>query len=202
MKRRETLKALSLSSFGLAAMPSSDLVAAPPAPKPIQKTTPGRYADELVRDAKLFAEKFFTDEELKTLNVLSDIIIPADAKSGSASQAGVPAFIEFMVKDKPEMQTPFRGGMRWLDNICVKRYGKSFVNCAKNQQIELVDAIAYPETAKPEMSQGVSFFTLMRNMTLTGFYTTQIGFNDIGYMGNTPNEWTGVPQEVLTKYGF
>ena len=200
MKRRDSLKALSLTGFGLAVTPVEAAVPAPE-PKPL-KIPGGRQKFEAERDAKLHAEKFFTPHELQTVTVLSDIIIPADERSGSASQAGVPAFIEFMMKDQPRNQTPMRGGIKWLDNTCVKRYGKSFVECTKAQQIDMVDQIAYPSKVKPELSQGASFFTLMRNMTATGFYTSQMGVKDLGYVGNVPNQWDGVPDDVLKQYGL
>jgi gluconate 2-dehydrogenase gamma chain len=120
--------------------------------------------------------------------------------SGSASEAKVPEFIEYIVKDMPQHQTPLRGGLRWLDLQCLKKYEKSFVDCSSSQQIEMVDQIAYPAKAKPEMQQGVVFFNLMRNLTATGFYTSEIGVKDIGYAGSTPNQWNGVPQDVLDQY--
>ncbi len=201
MKRRDTLKALSLTGFGLAVAPAEAAVPAPPDVKPL-KIPGGRQKFEAERDARLMAEKFFTPHELQTVTVLSDIIIPADERSGSASQAGVPAFIEFMMKDQPNNQTPMRGGIRWLDNTCVKRYGKQFVQLTKAQQIEMVDQIAYPKLAKPDMTQGASFFSMMRNLTATGFYTSQIGIKDLGYVGNVPNQWNGVPDDVLKQYGL
>ena len=200
MKRRDSLKALSLTGFGLAVSPVEAAVPAPPE-KPI-KVPGGRQKFEAERDAKLMSETFFTPHELQTVTVLSDIIIPADERSGSASQAGVPAFIEFMMKDQPRNQTPMRGGIRWLDNTCTKRYGKPFVQCTKAQQIDMVEQIAYPKLAKPDMTQGASFFSLMRNMTATGFFTSQMGIKDIGYMGNVPNQWDGVPPDVLKQYGL
>ena len=137
---------------------------------------------------------------MATIAVLADIIIPKDEISGSASDAKVPEFIEFIVKDKPGNQVPMRGGLRWLDVQCLKRYGKTFKDCTSQQQIEIVDQIAYPGKAKPEMKQGVAFFNLMRNLTATGFYTTAIGVKDIGYIGNTPTQWNGVPDDVLKQY--
>jgi hypothetical protein len=135
---------------------------------------------------------------------LGDIIIPKDEVSGSASDAKVPEFIEFIVKDMPEHQTPLRGGLRWLDLQCDKRFGKAFTDITPEQQIQIVDLIAYPERAKktPELSQGVAFFSLMRDLTATGFYTTEMGVKDIGYVGNTPNQWKGVPDDVLKQYGL
>ncbi|HEV7347221.1 gluconate 2-dehydrogenase subunit 3 family protein [Telluribacter sp.] len=206
MKRRDSLKALTLSSLGMVGLNPQEALAEKReletalADDPI-KIPGGRLKEEAIRDARLMKEKFFTAQELATVTVLADIIIPADAKSGSASQSGVPAFIEFMMKDQPQWQTPMRGGLRWLDMESRKRFGKTFVESTKAQQIALVDDIAYPEKAKPEMSQGVSFFNIMRNFTATGFYSSKEGIKDIGYMGNTPNQWEGVPADVLKQYG-
>jgi gluconate 2-dehydrogenase gamma chain len=204
MKRRDSLKAITLSSLGFAGL-NPQISAAesimPPDVKPA-KIPGGRQKFEAERDAKLNADKFFTPHELKTVTVLGDIIIPADAKSGSASQAGTPAFIEFMIKDQPQWQTPMRGGLRWLDNVCTKRFGKKFADCLKAQQIEIVDEIAYPGKAKPDMSQGVAFFNMMRGFVATGFFTSQMGIKDLGYVGNTPNQWEGVPADVLKQYNL
>jgi len=145
---------------------------------------------------------FFTPDEMATITILGDIIIPKDEVSGSASDAKVPDFIEFIVKDMPQHQTPMRGGLRWLDIQCLKRYEKSFKDCTPQQQMEMVDAIAWPKKAKPEMAQGVSFFNLVRNLTATGFYTSEIGGKDVGYMGNVPNQWNGVPADVLRQYNL
>lgn len=148
------------------------------------------------------APKFFNEHEMATITVLGDIIIPKDAVSGSASDAKVPEFIEFIVKDMPEHQVPVRGGLRWLDLHSFNKHGKSFVACSKQEQIGIVDEIAYPKKAKPEVSQGVSFFNKMRDLVTTGFYTAEIGVKDLGYMGNQPNQWNGVPDDVLKHHGF
>lgn len=164
-------------------------------------STVDRMAEEKELEEKLNAYKFFNEHEMATIAVLADIIIPRDEVSGSATDAKVPDFIEFMVKDKPELQTPMRGGLRWLDMQMAKQHGKSFKDCTGEQQIAMVDAIAYPKKAKPEMKQGVSFFNLMRNLTASGFYTSEIGIKDMGYAGNKPNQWNGVPDDVLKQYG-
>jgi len=161
-----------------------------------------RMEEEKVYEEKLInAPKFFTPEEFTTITVLADIIIPKDDVSGSASDAKVADFIEFIVKDEPGYQTPLKGGLRWLDMHCLNNYEKAFKDCTPEQQIEVVDQIAYPEKAKPEMSYGVSFFSLMRNLTATGFYSTQIGWADMGYVGNKANQWNGVPEDVQKQYG-
>ena len=162
-----------------------------------------RNADEIKYERSILAqEKFFTPHEMATITILGDIIIPKDEVSGNASDAKVPDFIEFIVKDMPQHQTPMRGGLRWLDLQCIKQFGKAFKDCSPEQQIQLVDQIAYPNKAKADMKQGVAFFSLMRNLTATGFYTSEIGVKDIGYAGNTPNKWNGVPDEVLKQYNL
>src|SRR5215216_1125852 len=165
-------------------------------------TTLNRMPEEEEAYKKIIANKFFTEEEMATIAVLSDIIIPKDAVSGSATDAKVPDFIEFIVKEKPEFQTPMRGGLRWLNLQSVKLFEKPFAEATAQQQISIVDAIAYPKKTKPEMKQGVSFFNLMRNLTATGFYSTEMGWKDIGYVGNRPNKWNGVPDDVLKQYGY
>ncbi len=212
MKRRDYLKNIGLSSLGMAVLNPQAIAAEKldnlyePLPEPPKageiKIPGGRTKAEAIRDAKLANEKFFNEHELKTISVLCDIIIPADSKSGSATQAGVPAFIAFMAIDQPSFQTPLRGGIKWLDRFANKKFGKDFVACASTQQLFIADEIAYPEKSKPETSQGISFFSLMRNLTATGFFSSQMGIKDIGYMGNVPNNWEGVPTDVLNQYGL
>lgn len=152
-------------------------------------------------DEAIAKKVFFTDHEMKTVTLLANIIIPADDHSGSAEDAGVPQFIHFMSNDKPELQTPLRGGMKWLDLQCMKRYSNSFVDCKDTQQIEMVEEIAWPDQAKPDMKQGVAFFNLMRNLTAGGFWSSKMGVEDIGYKGNVPYQWNGAPKEALDKLG-
>lgn len=204
MDRRESLKALAVGTISagllLDACKNPDKKAATPSAPGAKEFTLDRQPIEIERYKEITSETFFTPEEMATITVLGDIIIPKDEVSGSASEAGVPDFIEFIVKDMPGHQTPMRGGMRWLDMQCLKRYEKAFKDCSKKQQVEMVNEIAYPNKAKPEMKPGVSFFNLIRNLTATGFYTSAMGVKDLGYMGNTPNQWKGVPEDVLKQY--
>lgn len=202
MNRRDSLKAL-----GLTALSTTVLVGAcrDSAEKEVVTKTEshaGREQWETDRDQKLKEQIFFNKHEMETITILVDIIIPKDSVSGSATDAKVPEFIEFIVKDMPDHQVPMRGGLKWLDIQCFNRFEKSFVEASAQQRISIIDEIAYPNKAKPEMLAGVSFFNRMRSLTASGFYTTEIGVKDIGYVGNTPNQWNGVPDDVLKQYGM
>ncbi|MFM7646059.1 MAG: gluconate 2-dehydrogenase subunit 3 family protein [Sphingomonadales bacterium] len=162
-----------------------------------------RNPDEVIMEQKLLEqENFFTQEEMTTITILVDIIIPNDEVSGSASEAGVPAFLEFIVKDMPQHQVPLRGGLRWLELYSIKSYGHSFEHCSKEQRLALIDQIAYPQKAAKKVQQGVQFFSLLRDLTATGFYTSEKGIKDLDYKGNQPNRWEGVPEEVLRQYNL
>jgi hypothetical protein len=199
MNRRESFKAI-----GLTTLSTGLLVGACKTADKKEETgdVAGRQPFEVERDKKLEADTFFTEHEMATITILADIIIPKDDKSGSASDAGVPDFIGFIVKDMPDHQIPMRGGLLWLDMQCLNRYNNAFKDATQEQRIEMVKEIAYPNIAKPEMQQGVAFFRRMRDLTATGFFTSEMGIKDLGYVGNTPNKWTGVPDDVLKQYNM
>lgn len=207
MNRRKSIKALVIGGISISAIADAckNHDNSPMAPvekdKDVILAGLNRMKEELENEKMLNAEPpFFTPEEMTTITILGDIIIPRDAVSGSASDAKVPEFIGFIVKDMPEHQTPMRGGLRWLDIQCLKRYEKAFKDCDQKQQMEMIDEIAWPKKSKPEMRQGVAFFNLVRNLTATGFYTSEMGVRDVGYIGNVPNQWNGVPDDVLKQY--
>jgi gluconate 2-dehydrogenase gamma chain len=204
MKRRDSIKAIIVGTVASSVLVDACTTAEDKAKTAEQPASSGidRMKEEAEHEKKLEAETFFTTHEMATITVLADIIIPKDDVSGSASEAGVPAFIEFIVKDMPQHQTPMRGGLKWLDLQCFERYEKAFKDCDSKQQLAMIDEIAYPEKAKPELKQGVTFFNLMRNLTATGFYTSEMGVKDVGYLGNRPNQWAGVPDDVLKQYGY
>src|SRR5262245_567557 len=145
MDRRKSLK---LIATGAIAVPAA--IAGCNTPEEKQKTAEPAFSldrnpDELKYEKELLAkEKFFTEHEMATITILGDIIIPKDEISGSASDAKVPEFIEFIVKDMPSHQIPMKGGLRWLDMQCLKKYDTPFKDCSNQQQIELIDQIAYP----------------------------------------------------------
>ncbi len=204
MNRRENLKLLFAGSLGtglLMTACSPEEKAAELSPK-IAGTPGGRIPEEIERDNSLLSDKFFTEEELALVTVLVDIVIPKDTVSGSASEAKVPEYIEFMMKDQPGNQTAFRGGLMWVNLQANERFFKPFVELSESQRMEIIDEIAWPDKAAKGSEPGVKFFNLLRNMTVSGFYTTEMGFKDIGYVGNTPNVWDGVSQEVMDQYGL
>jgi len=204
MDRRESLKLIAWSTVStsliLDGCKTEDKKTNVPKEK-VAATTIDRMKEEKELQEKLEGDTFFTQHEMATIAVLSDIIIPKDDVSGSATDAGVPDFIEFIVKDKPDLQTPMRGGLRWLDLHMISWFSKPFKDCTAQQQIQMVDQIAYPDKATEPMKQGAHFFSLMRNLTASGFYTSKIGIADVGYIGNAATRWDGVPADVLKQYG-
>ena len=149
-----------------------------------------------------YAPKYFHADEWKQVRVLVDLIIPKDEHSGSATDAGVPEFMDFICVEYPNYQTWIRDGLRWLDALAFDTHHKNFVNCSDAERRAMLDQIAWPGKATPEMRQGVQFFNSMRDFTASGFYSSQMGVKDIGYMGNTAlAEWHGCPKPALDHLG-
>ena len=145
---------------------------------------------------------FFTPHEYATVKVLGDYVIPRDAKSGGATDAGVPEFMDFMLIERPRGQLAMRGGLRWLDEESQARFGKTFIDAADAERRQILDDIAWPRKAKPAMSHGVAFFNDFRDFTASGFWSSKMGVKDLQYMGNTVvPQWDGCPPEALEKLG-
>lgn len=159
--------------------------------------------------SKPYTPKFFTAGEWATVRVLSDVVIPADARSGSATDALVPEFIDFIlddplaeVRDRERLQTRVRGGLAWLERECSRRCGKGFVAASAEERRPLLDDLAWPAKARDEMEPGAAFFTLFRDLVASGFWSSKMGTDDLRFMGNTfVAEWNGCPPEVLAKAG-
>jgi hypothetical protein len=150
-----------------------------------------------------YAPKLFNAHDWKTLCVLSDLIMPADERSGGATQAQVPEVIDdwMNVRGRSEA-TEIIGGMRWLDMQCNRLYDHDLIDCTVDQQHEILDRIAYPEKAAPEDSQAVVFFNRLRDLVVGSFYSSKIGIKDIAYVGNRMvPEWNGCPEAVISKLG-
>ena len=150
-----------------------------------------------------YKPKFFTPHEWATVTVLVDLIIPKDDRSGSATDAGVPAFMDFMMDDQPARQTAMRGGLAWLDLECQDRFDKMFLDCAPDQRTAVLDDIAWGRQGKAELSHGIAFFSSFRDLTAAGFFSSKMGVEDLKYLGNVMNaSWTGCPTEALQKLGL
>ncbi|WP_026965787.1 gluconate 2-dehydrogenase subunit 3 family protein [Algoriphagus terrigena] len=204
MNRRENLKLLFTGSVGAGLL----LTGCEPEQVAVQNqvltggTIGGRTEEEKLRDSQLLSETFFTEAEVKKLNTLVDIIMPAGEDSPSATELKVPDFIEFMMKDQPGNQTPMRGGLMWLDFESDELFGKPFNELSKDQVIQIVELVAWPDKAAPEYAGAVRWFNMLRNLTCSGYFSTQAGWKYMDYRGNTPNVWDGVPQKVLDQYGL
>lgn len=161
-----------------------------------------RAADSARAAAGTYQPTVFTPHEWETVNVLVDIIIPRDERSGSATDAGVPEFMDRILVLYPEDSLPIRGGLAWLDHECADRFGRPFTQCNTNERSAVLDDIAWPSRAKPEFSQGVAFFNRFRDFTASGFFSSKMGVADLQYQGNAfVPQWTGCPPEALHKLG-
>jgi hypothetical protein len=149
-----------------------------------------------------FKPTFFTPHEYATVRVLVDLIIPRDERSGSATDAGVPEFMDFMMVDQPRRQTAMRGGLALVDLLSEERFERRFLDASDAQRRALLDEIAYTTSDDPAQTHAIAFFSSFRDLTASGFWTTKMGVEDLQYTGNRfVSEWTGCPDEVLKKLG-
>ena len=199
MNRRESLKTLVIGSL------ASSLVLEGCLSKEkkiiyenVWKYKYGRTPEELERDLKLLNQVFFSKEELNTIRVLANLIVPP-TNEGNIDQAEVPEFIEFIVKDTPSFQSVLRDGLKWLDKTSTENFGKDFVSCSEIEQKNILDKVAFATRKK---NKEEAFFSTMRNLVITGYFSSEVGIKDLGYKGNQPNVWDGVPEDILKEHGF
>lgn len=194
INRRDALKLL-----GLAPLAASIGVA------PAHLERVARRMEQLELTGVPATPTFFTPHEWSTVRVLVDYVIPRDERSGSATEAKVPEFMDFLLSDKEatlQQKTAMQGGLGWLDNECQHRFAKSFVGASDAQRRQVLDDIAWPAKARPEMHHGVLFFSHFRDLTASGFFSTQMGWQDVQYKGNVAlPSWNGCPPEALAKLG-
>jgi Gluconate 2-dehydrogenase subunit 3 len=189
MDRREALRIFGMIPLVAAGLSPADVIRA---------STRARAA----LAAGDFTPAFFTPHEWDTVRVLAELVIPRDARSGGALDAGVPEFMDFMMTDRHGMQTPMRGGLAWLDAEAEARFGRAFVDLLDVDRRRILDDIAWPRKARPELSQGVAFFNHFRDLTASGFFSSKMGVEDLQYIGNTVvAEWDGCPPAALEKLG-
>jgi hypothetical protein len=202
MERRDALKLMAL----MAAAPTFSFACAPGEEAGSEGASMSA-PDGTTRPGPDYTKQFFTDHEMRTVRVMADMVIPADDRSGSATDARVPEFIDHVMTDEllgdPEpRQTAMRGGLAWVDYQCLERFDTLFADCTEAQRTELLDDIAWPDAAPEGMTPGVEFFTSFRNLVASGFFSSKMGVEDLGYVGNTyVSEWTGCPDDVLSHIG-
>jgi gluconate 2-dehydrogenase gamma chain len=154
------------------------------------------------KQSRAYRPKFFTPHEYATVAVLVNLIIPKDERSGSATDAGVPEFMDFMMVDQPQRQVAMRGGLALIDRMCQERFSKRFLACTDVERRGILDDIAFTTDVPPARTQAVAFFNSFRDLTASGFWTTKMGIADLQYQGNVfLDEWNGCPEEALNKLG-
>ena len=201
MNRRDALQHLLAVPAGLVIAPevverAAAHVEAALAPVSAEASAEAQGAQPAARAA--YSPKQFTTDEWRLLRVLVDYVIPRDVRSGSATDAGVPEFMDFMLGESAGMRTWMKNGLGWMNAECRARFGKGFVSCTDTQRRVVLDAIAYPKKAAPELKPGVDFFNNLRNLTASGFFSSRVGIRDLGYIGNVPvAKWEGTPPQVM-----
>lgn len=185
--RRDILKSLTITAVGGSVLRAIPLEAA-------------EYAHRMVNAEKAasqsYTPKFFSAHAYQTLQSLCNSIIPPDAEAKGAVEAGAPEFIDLLTSENADYQLALGGGLMWFDNTCIDRYGKTYLDCAPEQQKEILDLIAYRKNAKqdPGLQPGIEFFGFLRQLTADGFFTSEIGIQYLGYIGNTyVQEFPGCP---------
>ena len=189
MDRRESIKSLVLGSLlGGLALESCVSDSKEELTAKVWEHQYGRTPKEKAVDQKLLREQFFTPHEIETITQLGHLVLPPN-KNGSILDAGVPEFIEFMAKDYPGFQEPIRGGIMGLDHESNTRFEKVFTSITEEQQKSMLDEIAFPnpELSASEQPQPIQFFSLIKNLVMTGYFTSAIGVEELGYAGNSPN---------------
>ncbi len=189
ISRRDILKSLTIAAAGTSVLRVIPLEAAEYAHRMV-------HAEKSAAEGQVYTPKFFSAHFYKTLQSLCQTIIPSDGDSKGAIEAGAPEFIDLITSENKDYQVALGGGLMWLDNTCLDRYGKAYLDCTPDQQKEIIDLIAYRKNAKkdPSLGQGIAFFSFLRKLTADGFFTSEIGINYLGYIGNTfLKEFPGCP---------
>jgi gluconate 2-dehydrogenase gamma chain len=207
ISRRRALKVLALAPAAAALDP---LGAQQPAGAQQQPRTPHATPNQPAQGAaqppkSAPARKFFTAKEWRTASVLADDIIPRDERSGSASDAGAVAFIDFHMtvpETDDATRTAMRGGLRWLDTESKRRFGVAYAAAKAEQRHAILDDLSWPDRTRPELRAGGAFFVRFRDMTASAFFSSPLGWKDLRYTGNTFNPaWDGCPEPAMRKLG-
>jgi gluconate 2-dehydrogenase gamma chain len=189
ISRRDLIKSLSLSAAAGSMLRVVPLTAAETARRMVR-------VHKAVSSSGEYVPKFFPEHQYKTLRALCQAIIPSDQESGGAIEAGAPEFLDLLSSENKDFQLQLGGGIMWLDAICMQRYGQIYLQCAPEQRTEMLDLIAFRKNADkdPRLRPGIEFFSTLRKYTADGFFTSEIGIQYLGYIGNTYlKEFPGCP---------
>jgi gluconate 2-dehydrogenase gamma chain len=180
ISRRDILKSLTVTAVTGSVLRVIPLQAAEYAHRMVN-------AEKAAAENHVYAPKFFSAHDYKMLQTLCQTIIPSDADAKGAIEAGAPEFIDLITSENKDYQVALGGGLMWLDETCIDRYGKPYLDCTPEQQKEILDLIAYRKNAKkdPSLGQGIEFFGFLRKLTADGYFTSEIGIEYLGYIGNT-----------------
>ncbi|HEY7210812.1 MAG TPA: gluconate 2-dehydrogenase subunit 3 family protein [Bryobacteraceae bacterium] len=153
-----------------------------------------------------YKRQTFDDHQWQTVRVLCDWVIPKDDRSGSATDAGVPEFLDDWIAYRTEqdgnenLKAQIFGGLMWLDHESNRLWQKNFVDAGQDQQKQLLDRIAYPKRAAKEDHPWVHFFTQFRSLTVGGFFSSKTGVADLPYLGNKAvMHWEGCDPKVWAE---
>ncbi len=206
MDRRDSIKNLVLGSIGSSILLESCVSSLDN--KVLDKIWEyqyGRTPEEKRRDREFLNSSFFSKNELQTIEKIANIVLPPN-EFGDINDAGVVEMFEFIAKD---WSTPahnqygekvLRRGLIVFDELCDKKFGSKLLSCTEEQIKVLFDEISYEDKSLKDQTEGVKLFATYRGMIVTGYFTSEVGIKDLGYKGNTPNVWDGIPDEVLEQY--
>jgi hypothetical protein len=150
------------------------------------------------------ALKFFTPEEWRCVRVLVDDISPRDARSGSATDAKVPEFMDFILNERnPGQKAAMHEGLAWLDTEMDIRHGRPYAACTRAERHKILDDIAWPSRTGVALRARATWFNSVRDLTAAGFFSSRVGWRDLGYAGNVfVPRWEGSSKPVMEKLGL
>jgi gluconate 2-dehydrogenase gamma chain len=186
MSRREVLRRLALAVATMGAVDRSAAQEVHQMAGMAAATAGGSYAPTAL-----------TAHEHRTLERLTDLIIPVENGAPGAVAAGAAAWIDTLLGVNDDLKTRYAKGLAWIDEAMRGKGATDFVTAAPAQQTALLDLLAYRRNQSPELDPGIQFFTLARRMTVDAFYTSEIGIRDIDYRGNSPSASFPEPTEAI-----
>jgi hypothetical protein len=186
--RRDALTRIALAFAAAGAVDGADYLAAQELHHAVRQAASG--------SGGAYVPKALTARQFRTLERLTDLIVPVENGKPGAVQAEVPAWIDMLLGVNDELKTRYTSGLGWIDAAMKERGAADFLAATPDQQAALLDVIAYQRNRTPELDPGIDFFVLVRRMTVGGFYTSRVGMRDI-YPGNTPRAAFTVPPEAL-----